>query len=38
MPTSMERRNVRRVPVDGSSQPWGLGLKGDGPVRLCTTR
>ena len=27
-----------RIPVDGSSRPWGLGLKGDGPVRLCTTR
>lgn len=25
------------IPVDESSRPWDLGLKGAGPVRLCTT-
>ena len=25
------------IPVDGSERPWTLGLKGEGPVRLCTT-
>ncbi|HEX5930022.1 MAG TPA: hypothetical protein VFY48_11595 [Solirubrobacterales bacterium] len=25
------------IPVDGSERPWNLGLKGEGPVRLCTT-
>jgi hypothetical protein len=25
------------VPVDGSSRAWNLGLRGRGPVRLCTT-
>lgn len=25
------------IPVDGSDRPWNLGLKGEGPVRLCTT-
>ena len=25
------------IPVDGSDRPWGLGLRGEGPVRLCTT-
>ncbi|HEX2096693.1 MAG TPA: hypothetical protein VHF50_04930 [Solirubrobacterales bacterium] len=24
------------IPVDGSDRPWVLGLKGEGPVRLCT--
>lgn len=26
-----------RIPVDSSRRPWTLGLKGAGPVRLCTT-
>lgn len=26
-----------RIPVDRSERPWNLGLKGEGPVRLCTT-
>jgi hypothetical protein len=26
------------IPVDNSTQPWSLGLSGEGPVRLCTTR
>lgn len=25
------------IPVDESRRPWNLGLKGEGPVRLCTT-
>ena len=25
------------IPVDDSDRPWGLALKGAGPVRLCTT-
>lgn len=25
------------IPVDGSDRPWGLGLRGEGAVRLCTT-
>lgn len=25
------------IPVDGAERPWNLGLKGSGPVRLCTT-
>lgn len=24
------------IPVDGSDRPWTVGLKGEGPVRLCT--
>jgi hypothetical protein len=26
------------IPADNSSRPWNLGLRGEGPVRLCTTR
>jgi hypothetical protein len=26
-----------RIPVDNSKRPWNLGLKGAGPVQLCTT-
>ncbi len=26
------------IPVDNSSRRWNLGLRGEGPVRLCTTR
>ncbi len=25
------------IPLDGSERPWNLGLRGEGPVRLCTT-
>lgn len=25
------------IPADGSGRPWSLGLRGGGPVRLCTT-
>jgi hypothetical protein len=25
------------IPTDGSERPWNLALKGEGPVRLCTT-
>lgn len=30
-------RTALPIPVDGSRRPWILGLKGEGPVRLCTT-
>ncbi|HEX6667002.1 MAG TPA: hypothetical protein VF081_10465 [Solirubrobacterales bacterium] len=30
-PTSVE------IPLDNSSRPWNLWLRGEGPVRLCTT-
>lgn len=26
-----------RIPPDEASRPWNLGLRGEGPVRLCTT-
>jgi len=26
-----------QIPTDESSRPWNLGLRGEGPVRLCTT-
>jgi len=30
-------RTALTIPADGSERPWNLGLKGEGPVRLCTT-
>jgi hypothetical protein len=30
-------KTALRIPLDGSDRPWALGLRGEGPVRLCTT-
>lgn len=30
-------RSALAIPPDSAKRPWQLGLKGDGPVRLCTT-
>jgi hypothetical protein len=35
VPAGVETELV--IPVDASTRPWRLGLRGSGPVRLCTT-
>lgn len=36
-PIEPGQKAALRIPIDKSKHPWALGLKGSGPVRLCTT-
>ncbi len=36
-PLSAGERAALTIPVDDSTRPWSLDLKGAGPIRLCTT-
>ncbi len=36
-PIEPGQKAALRIPVDNSKRPWTLGLKGAGPVKLCTT-